>query len=223
MSLLNRFATVVKSNLNDLVNRAEDPEKVLNHVILEMREQVGHAKADVAAAIAEEKRLRAELDTEVREADEWERKAKFAVEKGDDALAKDALRRKAAVQRAAAELRRQWEAQAQAITVLKTSLRDLNDRVQEAKRKRNILIARQKRAEAQTRIHRTMAALTDTSAFDTFDRMEEKVEGKEALAAAMVEVSDDLSGRELEMRFERIEEAFDVDAALAELKSRMGR
>lgn len=223
MGILNRVMTVLKANLNDLINRAEQPEKMLNQLLLDMQEQLAKAKQEVAAAIADEKRLEQQYRNEVEQAREWERKARLAVEKGDDELAKEALRRQSEHERYSLEYKKQWERQKASTEQLRVALQALNRKIEEARRKKTLLIARQRRAEAQKRIHDTMTGLTDTSAFDTFERMAAKVEQMEAEAAASAELGEELSGEALEKRFQELEAGQDVEQALAELKAKMGK
>ncbi|MCA9736024.1 MAG: PspA/IM30 family protein, partial [Gemmatimonadetes bacterium] len=168
MGILQKISTVFKSNINDLIARAENPEKMLNQIILDMRDQLAKAKREVAAAIADERKLRQQLDDEVKQAREWEHRAMLAVKENRDDLAKQALMRQQEHAGRAATLEQTWAAQSAETEKLKNSLRQLNDKIEEAKRKRNLLIAKQKRAQAQKRIHETMAGLSDTSAFEAF-------------------------------------------------------
>ncbi|MBI3990317.1 MAG: PspA/IM30 family protein [candidate division NC10 bacterium] len=223
MGILERVMTVLKANLNDLINRAENPEKMLNQILLDMQEQLAKAKQEVAAAIADEKRLEQQYRNEVEQAREWERKARLAVEKENDELAKEALRRQAEHERYGLDYKKQWERQKESTEKLRTALQALNRKIEEARRKKTLLVARQRRAEAQKRIHDTMTGLTDTSAFDTFERMAAKVEQVEAEAAASAELSEELTGEALEKRFAELEAGQDVEQALAALKAKMGK
>jgi phage shock protein A len=220
MGILDRIALVVKSNINHLINRAEDPEKMLDQMVIQMREQLAEAKREVAVAIADEKRLGTQVEAELEQVREWERKAMLAVERGDDELAREALRRKAEHERIAIEYKKQWDAQKASAENLKNALRALSQKIDEAARKKNLLIARQKRAEAQKHIHEVMTGLTDTSAFETFDRMAARVDQLEAQAAAAVEISGELSGDTLDQRFKALEGGADVDEELKALKAR---
>jgi phage shock protein A len=175
MGIFSRLGTLIKSNLNDLISRAEDPEKMLNQVLLEMQQQLVEAKKAVAVAIADEKRLQKQYNAELDKAKEWERKAMLAVRAGDDNLARQALVRKQEHENISSQFQQQWIAQKSAVDKLKDALRLLANKIEEAKRKKNILIARKKRAEAQRQIASTMQGLGDTSAFDTFDRMAERI------------------------------------------------
>lgn len=222
MGIFGRLASLIKSNLNDLISKSEDPEKMLNQVILEMNTQLMEAKKQVALAIADEKRLGKQFETEKATAEEWERKAMMAVRAGEDDLAKEALLRQKEHETLSGELERQWQKQKAAVEQLKGALRVLNNKIEEAKRKKNVLIARKKRAEAQKAIHETMSGLANDSAFETFNRMEEKIVAMEAEADAQSEVAEQYSGDTLQQKFKDLETARGADVALEELKRKMG-
>lgn len=223
MGLFSRLGALLKSNLNDLISKAEDPEKMLNQVLVDMKTQLVEAKKQVAVAIGDEKRLKKQWDEQVNQGKEWERKAMLAVQSNDDELAKEALMRAKEHEELSSQFEGQWVHQKDAVEKLKSQLRVLNNKIEEAKRKRNILIARQKRAEAQKAIQTTMAGLSDTSAFDTFDRMAEKIEQIEAEAEANSELAGELQGDTLTQRFRALEaKKTPADLALAELKQKMG-
>ncbi len=222
MGILSRVGTLLKANINDLISKAEDPEKILNQLIVDMREQLIDAKKEVARAIADEKRLKKKYEKEQKQAQEWEKKAMMAVRAGRDDLGKEALQRKKEHDELAQEYKKQWQAQKEAADKLRNSLRQLNDKIEEAKRKKGVLVARQKRAEAQKRIQDTMSGLDDTAAFDAFDRMEEKVEQQEAEAEASAELSGELTGDTLSSKFDELEEDHGSDEALSALKTKMG-
>jgi len=190
MGIFSRLGTLIKSNINDLITKAEDPEKMLSQVLLEMQQQLADAKKAVAVAIADEKKLQKQYTAEQEKAKEWERKAMVAVRAGDDALARQALVRKQEHENISEQFQQQWVAQKQAVEKLKDALRLLNNKIEEAKRKKNILIARKKRAEAQQQIANTMQGLGDTSAFETFDRMSERIALMEAEGSAGAALSE---------------------------------
>ena len=221
MGVFSRLGTLIKSNINDLISRSEDPEKILNQLILDMREQLIAAKKQVAVAIADEKRLAKQLENELNLARDWESKAMTAVRAQRDDLAVQALSRQQQHQQLADEYRKQWEMQKQATDQLRVALRQLNDKIEEAKRKKDLLIARKRRAEAQSKIHDTMSGLGDSSAFDTFDRMAQKVDQMEAEAEASVTLANDLSGADLDSQFRDLQVETGTSDALAALKARM--
>ncbi|NNF13787.1 MAG: PspA/IM30 family protein [Gemmatimonadetes bacterium] len=225
MGIFTKLSTVIKSNINDLISRAENPEKMLNQIILDMRDQLAKAKREVAAAIADERKLKSQLDAEVKQARDWQHRAMLAVKEGRDDLAKQALLRQKEHTERAQVLQSTWEAQAAETEKLKGSLRQLNDKIEEAKRKRNLLIAKQKRAQAQRRIHETMSGLSDTSAFEAFNRMADKIEEEERKSVAHAEVNAELGGDTLESEFLRLEAGpggADVEDQLLALKAEMG-
>jgi phage shock protein A len=222
MGIFSRLAQLIKSNLNDLISRSEDPEKMLNQVVLDMNNQLVEAKKQVAASIADEKRLAKQLETEQGNAQEWERRAMMALRAGNEELAKEALARKREYDELAATLKDQWTKQKAAVEQLKKALRLLSDKIEEAKRKRNILIARKKRAEAQRAIQETMSGLRDQSSFETFDRMSQKIDQLEAEAEAHSELAEEATGDALAAKFQSLEQSSGADDDLVALKRKMG-
>ena len=225
MGLFDRLSALVRSNINDLISSAENPEKMLNQIIIDMRSQLAKAKQQVAAAIADEKRLRDQADAEYKQAQDWERRAMLAVQEGRDDLAKQALVRNNEHVQHAQQLEMTWQTHRLETEKLKNSLRDLNDKIEEAKRKKNLLIARQKRAQAQKRIQETMSSLSEKSAFEAFARMEERIEQHERRLQASTEIDEEFSGDRLANDFKRLEKAgvgATADQQLLALKQRMG-
>jgi phage shock protein A len=222
MGIFARLATLIKSNLNDLISRSEDPEKMLNQVVIDMANQLIEAKKQVAVSIADEKRLAKQAEQEAANAAEWERRAMLAIKAGDDALAKEALNRKKEHDTLAGTLKDQWQKQKQAVEQLKTALRLLNNKIEEAKRKKNVLIARKKRAEAQKAIQETMSGLNNASAFETFDRMSQKIDQIEAEAEASTEIAEQYTGDTLADKFGKLEQTAGAEDDLVALKRKMG-
>lgn len=222
MGVFSRLGTLIKANINDLISRAEDPEKILNQLIVDMREQLIEAKKQVAVSIADEKKLKKQLDNELQLSSEWEKKAMMAVRAGRDDLATEALNRKQQHEDLAAEFQKQHEMQKRAADQLRVALRQLNQKIEEAKRKKDLLIARQRRAEAQKRIQETMAGFGDTSAFEAFDRMSAKVDRIEAEAEASAELASEMASTDLDQRFRDLEGEAGASGALLDLKRKMG-
>lgn len=223
MGIFDRLKTVISSNINDMINKAENPEKMLNQLIIDMNQQMIESKKSVAMAIADEKKLERELITQKQQAEEWERKAVIAVKAGRDDLAKEALMRKQEAENYYLQLKPQWEAQKASVEKLKETLRQLQNKIDEASRKKNILIARAKRAEAQEKIQKTLASVSgSTSAFETFDRMAKKVDELEARADAQAELADLSQSASLEKEFAQLESSgAGADLLLEELKRKM--
>jgi phage shock protein A len=198
---------------------------MLEQVIMDMREQQTKAKQEVALAIAEERKLKAQVESEAKQAQEWERRAVLALQQGRDDLARQALMRQQEYAQRAQSLHETWTRQASDTEKVKDALRQLQVKIEEAQRKKNLLIAKQKRAQAQKRIHETMAGLSDTSAFETFERMAQKIEHTERLALASAELSEELSGDPLEKQFKALESSSgseDIEYRLLEMKQKMG-
>jgi phage shock protein A len=225
MGLFDRLSALLRSNINDLISRAEDPEKMLNQIITDMRSQLAKAKQQVATAIADEKRLRDQADAEFKQAGDWENKARLAITENRDDLAKQALMRQAEHSSHGQQLAQTWEQHRLETEKLKNALRDLNDKIEEAKRKKNLLIARQRRAQAQKRIHDTMSSLSEKSAFEAFARMEERIETNERQLKASVEIEEEFTGDRLAQDFKQLERSAttnSVDMQLLALKQKMG-
>jgi phage shock protein A len=194
MSFFQKLSLLIRSNLNDLIARAENPEKMLEQIIVDMREQLTKAKQELALAIADERKLKAQVETEARQAQEWERRAMLALQQDREELARQALVRQQEHGQRAQSLHETWQRQATETEKVKDALRQLNSKIEEAQRKKTLLIAKQRRAQAQRRIHETMAGLSDSSAFEAFDRMTQRIEHNERLALASAEVSEELGG-----------------------------
>lgn len=224
MNFFQRISNVLKANLNDLVARAEDPEKVLNQAIEDMKKQLHEAKSRVAIAIADEKRLLQQKKAEAGKAEDWEKKAMAAVRGSRDDLAVQALAKKKEHEAAALQFEQQHNEQLKAVDELKKALQALTAKIGEAQTRRNVLVARVKRAEAQKSIADTLAAAGDRSAFNTFERMAEKVDRIEAEASAGLEMAQLSAGSHDDQLAEKIRllEAAPVDDELAALKAKMG-
>src|SRR5215210_4695083 len=203
MGIFDRLSALVRSNLNELISRAENPEKMLNQLIVDMK-------------------MQGDADGMKRQAEDWERRAMLAVQEGRDDLAKQALARYNEHLQGAQQLHETWLRHKAESDQLKLSLRQLNDKIEEAKRKKNILVARSKRAEAQQRIQETMSGLSDKSAFESFERMAEKIEATERKALAAAELNEEVSGDQLARQFEALEYKGSSDQQLLELKTKMG-
>jgi phage shock protein A len=216
VGLLDRVSTLVRANLNDLLDRAEDPEKVIKQLLVDMNNQLIQVKTQVAAAIADEKRLYARYQEAQEQSIDWQRKAELAVDKGDDELAKQALARKNTYAQTAAGLQEQWQAQSVQVQALKDGLRQLESKIDEATTKKDLLIARSRRAKAEETVHKTLSGIRGTGALSEFERLEEKVEQNEARAAAYTELSTDT----LDQKFAALEQETDLDRELRELKAK---
>lgn len=232
MGILDRASRIVRANLNDLLARAEDPEKLLDQHLIEMDESAREAKRQVVAVIAQEKQTRRKLEEAEADSARWHERAETALRAGDEDLARRALGTRLAVQREADELRRQLSVQEEYTSTLKVSLVALDEKVVEAKaRRKELAVARVRRATGARRPApsgpRTIdtPALDDTAAFDDFDRIGDRIEADDLEAQAMADLDATLSGgrdeAELERRFAELARSRQADDDLAELKRKL--
>jgi phage shock protein A len=214
---------MLKSNISDVISKSENPEKMLSQVIVDMNQQLIESKKSVASSIADEKRLERQMRNNQSLAKEWEEKAKLAVKAGKDDLAKEALLRKQEFDNLYNQYKPQWDVQHEAVEKLKTALRQLQQKIEEAQRKKNLLVARSRRAKAQKKIQETVSGLSDNSAFEVFDRMAAKVERLEAENEATLELAEIENGNmDLERQFAELESGTaSADLLLEDLKLRM--
>lgn len=220
MAIFVKLIDVVKSNINDLLDRAEDPEKMLPMLIGEMEEHFREAKAQVAQAVADQKNLESKIQTNLAQAADWRKKAMLAVDKGDDALAKEALGKKNGFEAVAAGLKEQVAEQTAMVGKLKAQLAQLEEKISDAKQKKDALMARARRANAQEKIQETMQELSDSSSLSKFGRMEEKVSAREARGEALEEMNDETTDAKFEA-LEREQKSVALDDDLAALKAQM--
>lgn len=225
MGIFSRISTIFKSNANAALDKLEDPEKILNQSILDMQTSLNEAKKQVAVAIADEKRLEKQYKDELMKAQEWERNAMNAVNAGRDDLATQALGRKEEYERNAAEFQKCWQQQKAGTDKIRAKLKDMNAKLEDMKRQKNLLIAKNRRAEATKTISNTLAGIDDSGAASAFERMKEKVERNEAEAAASEELATDFDGGDdLSKEFSKLNTAPTAQSdALAALKAKMGK
>ncbi|MEB3308840.1 MAG: PspA/IM30 family protein [Snowella sp.] len=217
MGLFDRLSRVVRANLNDLVSQAEDPEKVLEQAVIDMQEDLVQLRQAVARTIAEQKRTEQRYNSDLTEAGKWEQRAKLALTKGDENLAKEALVRKKTFADTAATLKAQLDQQTTQVQSLRQNLTALEAKIAEAKTKKNMLQARAKAAKANEELQKTLGGIDTSSAMGAFERMENKVLEMEARSQAIGE----LGGYGIEQQFAQLESSSDVDDELALLKAQM--
>jgi phage shock protein A len=214
MALLDRVATLVRANLNDLIDKAENPEKMLKQVILDMENQFMQVKTQVAIALADLHLLQKNKQDNLDKHADWMRKAELAVDKQDDALARAALERAMSFQQMSDSFAQQISDQEAQVESLKTALKKLEIKLSEARAKVDLLIAQHRRSRTASRA--TAAQITPTGENAAFDRMQSKVAREQAIGEAHAEIlGDDIEGR-----FHALEREEKVDALLAELKQR---
>ena len=218
MALLERVTTLIRANLNDLVDRAEDPEKMIKQVILDMENQYLQVKTQVAVSIADQHMLEKKHKENEEAAADWYRKAERAVDKEQDDLARAALERHRGYQQLGESYKEQVADQKAQVEHLKTALEKLEQKLNEAKSKRDLLIARHRRSVASSKASRAQLAIGDRSKIATFDRLKDKVHHTEAASEAERDLTADNLGDQLA----RLEKEDEIEKTLAEMKARRG-
>ena len=216
MALLERVAALVRANLNDLIDKAEDPEKMLKQVILDMQNQLLQVKTQVAIALADQHLLAKKAQENEERQAEWMTKAEIAVDRKDDDLARGALERAMSYRELAESFRQQVTDQKAEVETLKSALSKLEQKLTEARSRVELLIARERRARAGRKAGEAKRALEAGANGNGFDRLKEKVDRAEALNAAYREISGDT----IEDRFAAIEKETQIEKLLTELKQR---
>jgi phage shock protein A len=220
MALLERVSTLLRANLNDLIDKAEDPEKLLKQLVLDMENQLMQVKTQVAIAIADEHLLEKKRKEHEGLETEWQRKAELAVRKGDDGLARAALERSLSHKHMAASFVQQLEDQKTEVETLKNALRHLDQKLQETRSRCELLIAEHRRARVVGRAQQAREAIGKADRSTSIDRMKSKIAGAEAHNVASLELMQEDS---LDDRFAALEREDQIDELLKNLKENQAK
>lgn len=215
MSIFNRISDILKANINDLLDRAEDPEKMVKQIIADMEEQVRDATEALGQAMASEKQAYAQLEKAKAGSREWEDKAKTALKAGNEALAKKALASKVEIDKNVQSLQASYDQIAAQTSELHSRVVVLRQKLEEARQRQNMLIARAKMADATESVATAVTNTDPDSAFAKLDKMERKVEDREARAEAFAAMSGETVFAKDE--FAELETSQAVDAELQRL------
>lgn len=215
MSIFNRISDILKANINDLLDRAENPEKMVKQIIIEMEEQVRDATEALGQAMASEKQAYAQLEKAKANSKEWENKAKAALGAGNEELARKALTSKVEVDKNVQALQVSYDGIASQTSELHSRVEVLRQKLEEARQRQNMLIARAKMAEATESVAAAVTDMDPSSAFSKLEKMERKVESKEARAEAFAQMSGETVFAKDE--FEELATSQAVDAELQRL------
>ncbi len=218
MSILGRIKDLVSANVNSMLDKAEDPEKMANEYLRQLTNELYEVRTNVAAAMADETKLEQRRISSQNEVDQWQMKAEAALRAGDEELAKAALARKVQAQKLAEQYLAQETAQEEQVAALQDALVNLETRIAEVKAKKELIIAKKNRAATQEALQRTATSMGRITAIDKLDQLEEKVDDRLAQAEAMAK----LEQGSLESKFRDLEKDQEIDSELAELKRRMG-
>ena len=219
MGIMDRLSRLIRANVNDLIDRAENPEQMLDQILRDMQSNIQMARTQVASMIAQEKELEADHQETERLALEWGEKARRAVAAGKDDLAREALRRKRDNEENARVYGQQLETQQQVVEKLKTQLRQLEAKYQQTLSQRDTMIARQRRARAAQKVSETLTVFSPMDPTADLQRMERKIRSQEAHAVAMAEMADD----SFDTQFHELDYDVDVENELAAIKSGLGQ
>lgn len=218
MGLFDRVSRVVRANLTNLVNQAEDPEKILEQAVQDMQENLIQLRQAVAQAIATQKRTERQASQAEMTADEWYRRAQLAMQKGDEPLAREALTRRQSYQDTATALKAQIQQQSGVVGKLKENMRTLESKLAEAKTKKDMYIARARSAKASQQLNEMLNRVGTNNAATAFERMEERVLNLEAQAEASAELNQ---ADPIEKQFRSLEGSGNIDAEIAALKAQL--
>lgn len=219
MGIFSRITDVFKANVNDALDKAEDPENMIKQMVIEMEESVNKTTLSVAQSIANEKRLARKMEKARKGAEEWEQKAGQALQAGREDLAKAALEKKSIEEKNYNELKPLHQQAEQTANKLRKQLDSLKSKLEEARSRQSTLIARSQAAKAQKQISKSMGGV-GSDAFGKFDKFENKIETLESEAEAYGELSDNETS--LDDEFKKLDSSSNVDDDLTALKAKMG-
>lgn len=219
MALLERVSTLIRANLNELIDRAENPEIMIKQVVQDMENQLMQVKTQVAIAIADQHVLEKKQKENEDKAAEWQRKAEFAVDKQQDDLARAALERSVSHRTLAENFAQQVTDQRAQVENLKQALHKLERKMAEAEAKRDMLVAQHRRSRALGRATEAQNTMGEQSKPAAFDRMKDRVYHEEAVAQAQAEMTTD----DVEDRLAALEKQEQIERMLQELKAQRGK
>jgi len=222
MAIFGRIADVLKANINDLIDKAEDPEKMVKQLIIEMDEQVESATKALGQAMGSQKMAAMELAGANAAAADWNDKARLALKAGHEALAKRALDAKVGVDQQVAALQANYDQITANVDALKEQVEQLKMKLDEARSRQNVLIARSKMADAAQKTAVTINTATTDSAFAKLDALERKIIQKEATADAYAQVNNTEIIIDDEDAFAKLEHESAVNDQLEALKAELG-
>jgi len=218
--IFSRMTDIVKANINDLLDRAEDPEKMIKQMVIEMEEAVNKATTAVGSAIANEKQLERSYNDKNKLTVEWQARAVKAVNAGRDDLARQALEKKNMFERSANDLEQPLAEAKKSSLIMRQQLEQLKSKLDEARVRQGTLIARHRAAKAKKQISQSLAGI-GSGAFANFDKYEQKVLKTESEAEAFAELAGETTS--LDDEFAKLEAGGAVEDELALLKAAAGQ
>lgn len=222
MTWLSQFSLVMRSSITSLRESVENPERMIHQLVIDMEEELDRVRRSVAEAVADEIQMRKRAERERADADSWAERATAALKRNNEDAARQALEQKIAAAQRAERLEEEHVKQQAEVAKLQSAVRDLEDKIRQAKQKKTLLTARMSRASSSQKINEALDRAGNQSAFAQFRRFEEKVERQEALSEAWERMEGkDPDAAELERQMEAMERKDRVAAELEELKARV--
>jgi phage shock protein A len=219
MAIFERISDLVKANINDMIDRAEDPEKMVKQIIIDMEEQLGKATQGLGSAMASQNQINKQLSDAKAQSEKWQEKAKLCLQAGNEDLAKQALANKIKQDTLVEQYSTMAASMDTQVSELHSQTAALKEKLEEARSKQSILIARSKMADAKQQMSKTLGDIDSNGAFAKLDKMERKVSDKEAKADAYAQISG--VGGSAADPFAKMESDLDVNAELEKLKQSM--
>lgn len=220
MAIFQRVGDLIKANINDLLDKAENPEKMVKQIIIDMEKELQKCTDALGQAMGSQRQMKKQLDKAKAESAEWENKAKLALKANNQDLAKQALAKKVNADNQVTQYQQMYDQCTAQVDTIKTQVDALKMKLDEARSRQSTLIARSKMADAQKSMAKTLGNMDSSSAFNKLDKMEEKIESKEAQAEAF----SDLAGTTTEKDpFAELQSNQAVDDELARLMAEMGQ
>ncbi len=224
MGIFSRLSDLLKSNINDLIDKAEDPEKMVKQIIIDMQKELNNSTQALGKAMAAERTAKNQYDAAAAKSADWETKAKQALSAGDEELAKKALENKVKADKNTQQYKEMYDTISGQTETIRTQVEVLKSKLQEAKSRQAMLIARSQMADTQKNLAKASGGFDSNSASEKFDRMEEKIMQKEAEAQAFSEIAaeNNIENDDTAKQFEKIETDSKVNSELERLKAEMG-
>ncbi|SRR5579883_842583 len=217
MGLIDRIQRVVRANLNSFISKSNDPEKLLEAIVLEMQDNLLELRQAIAQAIATQKRIERQVMQAHSAAEEWYRRAQLALQQDNEPLAREALTKRQGYQKTATTLSNQIEQHITVVDRLKKDMRTLEFKIAEVKTKKDMYIARARSAQASYKLQEMLSGVSNSSSLNAFEQMEEKVMQLEAQTEALSKLGTD----DLHSSFTSVQSGNAIEAELSSMKGQL--
>ena len=220
MAIFSRIADILKANINDMLDKAEDPEKMVKQIIVEMEEQVEDATQALGQAMGSQKIAAKQLEDIKDQSKDWDNKARAALKQGNEELARKALDCKVNIDTQVEAMQKSYDSITEQVNKLRAQVTGLKAKLDEARSRQSVLIARSKMADAAQQAATSISSASSDSAFSKLEKLEERVAQKEATAEAFTELN--VTDMAIADEFEDIAHSAAVEDEMARLKKELG-